>query len=114
MPSVYLFYQYITKKFKEENCGLWRENIVSIRKEDIVSAQIKNTGDLKRHYLDEFNKVEIDLSTNEVATSPLELDDETLTASASVLANMLLDFVRDNGSYDNLTPKNVFRKENKQ
>ena len=69
---------------------------------------------MKRHYLDEFNKVEIDLSTNEVAPSPLELDDETLTASASVLANMLLDFVRDNGSYDNLTPKNVFRKENKQ
>lgn len=69
---------------------------------------------MKRHYLDEFNKVEINLSTNEVATSPLELDDETLTLSASVLANMLLDFVRDNGSYDNLTPNNVFRKENKQ
>ena len=69
---------------------------------------------MKRHYLDKFNKVEIDLSTNEVATSPLELDDETLTASASVLANMLLDFVRDNNSYENLTPKNVFRKENKQ
>ena len=69
---------------------------------------------MKRHYLDEFNKVEIDVSTNEVATSPLELDDETLTSSASVLANMLLDFVRDNGSYDNLTPNNVFRKENKQ
>ena len=69
---------------------------------------------MKRHYLDEFNKVEIDLSTNEVATSPLELDDETLTASASVLANMLLDFVLDNNSYENLTPKNVFRKENKQ
>ena len=69
---------------------------------------------MKRHYLEEFNKVEIDLSTNEVATSPLELDDETLTASASVLANMLLDFVRDNNSYENLTPKNVFRKENKQ
>ena len=69
---------------------------------------------MKRHYLDEFNKVEINLSTNEVATSPLELDDETLIASASVLANMLLDFVRDNGSYDNLTAQNVFRKENKQ
>ena len=69
---------------------------------------------MKRHYLDEFNKVEIDLSSNEVATSPLELDDETLTASASVLANMLLDFVRDNNSYENLTPKNVFRKEKKQ
>ena len=69
---------------------------------------------MKRHYLDEFNKVEINLSTNEVATSPLELDDETLIASASVLANMLLDFARDNNSYENLTPKNVFRKENKQ
>ena len=69
---------------------------------------------MKRHYLEEFNKVEIDLSTNEVATSPLELDDETLTASALVLTNMLLDFVRDNNSYENLTPKNVFRKENKQ
>ena len=69
---------------------------------------------MKRHYLDEFNKVEINLSTNEVATSPLELDDGTLTASASVLANMLLDFVRDNNTYENLTPKNVFRKENKQ
>ena len=69
---------------------------------------------MKRYCLEEINKVEIDLSTNEVVTSPLELDDETLTASASVLANMLLDFVRDNNSYDNLTPKNVFRKENKQ
>ena len=69
---------------------------------------------MKRHYLDEFNKVEINLSTNKVAISPLELDDEALTASASVLANMLLDFVRDNNSYENLTPKNVFRKENKQ
>ena len=69
---------------------------------------------MKRHYLEEFNKVEIDLSTNEVATSPLELDDETLIASASVLANMLLDIVRDNNSYENLTPKNVFRKESKQ
>lgn len=69
---------------------------------------------MKRHYLEEFNKVEINLSTNEVATSPLELDDNTLTVSASVLANMLLGFVRDNDSYDNLTPKNVFKKENKQ
>ena len=69
---------------------------------------------MKRNYLEEFNKVEINLSTNEVATSPLELDDETLTVSASVLANMLLDFVRDNNSYENLTPKNVFRKENKK
>ena len=69
---------------------------------------------MKRHYLDEFNKVKIDLSTNEVVTSPLELDDETLTASSSVLANMLLDFVRVDSSYDNLIPKNVFKKENKQ
>ena len=69
---------------------------------------------MKQYYLEEFNKVEINLSTNEVATSPLELDDATLSASASVLAKMMLDFVRDNGSYDSLTAKNVFRKENKQ
>ena len=69
---------------------------------------------MKRHYLEEFNKVEINLSSNEVATSPLELDDKTLSTSASVLAKMMLDFVRDNNFYDNLTPKNVFRKENKQ
>ena len=69
---------------------------------------------MKRQELKYQNRVDIDLLTHEQQESPLELDDDTLNVSATVLANMLLDFVRDKGSYDSLTPKNVFRKENKQ
>ena len=69
---------------------------------------------MKRQELKYQNRVDIDLLTHEKQESPLELDDDALNISATVLANMLLDFVRDKGSYDNLTPNNVFRKENKQ
>lgn len=69
---------------------------------------------MKRQELKYQNRVDIDLLTHEKQESPLELDDDTLNISATVLANMLLDFVRDKGSYDSLTPNNVFRKENKQ
>ena len=67
-----------------------------------------------KNYDVEKNQIKIDLLNNTIKESPLELDDKTLSTSASVLAKMMLDFVRDNNSYDNLTPKNVFRKENKQ
>ena len=69
---------------------------------------------MKRQKLKYQNRVDIELLTHEKQESPLELDDDTLNVSATVLANMLLDFVRDKGSYDSLTPKNVFRKESKQ
>ena len=69
---------------------------------------------MKRQELKYQNRVDIDLLTHDKQESPLELDDDTLNVSATVLANMLLDFVRDKGSYDSLTPNNVFRKENKQ
>ena len=69
---------------------------------------------MKRQELKYQNRVDIDLLTLEKQESPLELDDDTLNVSATVLANMLLDFVRDKGSYDSLTPNNVFGKENKQ
>ena len=69
---------------------------------------------MKRQELKHQNRVDIDLLTHETRQTPLELDDDTLNVSATVLANMLLDFVRDKGSYDSLTPNNVFRKENKQ
>ena len=69
---------------------------------------------MKRQELKYQNRVDIDLLTHEKQESQLELDDDTLNISATVLANMLLDFVRDKGSYDSLTPNNVFRKENKQ
>ena len=69
---------------------------------------------MKRQELKYQNRVDIDFLTHEKQESPLELDDDTLNISATVLANMLLDFVRDKGSYDSLTPNNVFRKENKE
>ena len=39
------------------------------------------------------------------------LDDKTVDVSASVLANIMLDFIRVNDSNVKLTPKSVFRKE---
>ena len=64
-----------------------------------------------RNEREEINKVEIDLLTNEVVSSPLKIDEKILTVSASVLINKLLDFVRVNGSNKKLTPQNIFRKE---
>ena len=46
---------------------------------------------MKRHYLDEINKVEINLSTNETETSPFEADQSTILRAASILANKILD-----------------------
>ena len=69
---------------------------------------------MKRQELKYQNRVDIDLLTHEKQESPLELDDDTLNISATVLANMLLDFVKANGSCNNLTLNNVFRKENKE
>lgn len=61
----------------------------------------------------EENRVDIDLRTNRVRKSPLNLSDETLKVSATVLANKLLDYVRMRGTYENMTPEQVFRKEEK-
>ena len=71
------------------------------------------TGELKRQESKERNRVEINLLTHEKQQTQLFLDDETLGVSASVLANMMLDFVRVNGT-EKLTPKSVFKKEQKQ
>ena len=58
----------------------------------------------------QYNRVDVDLLTDKKQEAPLYLDDETLDASASVLANMILDFVRAIGT-ERLTPRNVFKKE---
>lgn len=68
---------------------------------------------MKRQESKERNRVEINLLTHEKQESPLFLGDETFDVSASVLANMILDFVRVNGT-DQLTPNNVFKKEQKK
>ncbi|MBR4761562.1 MAG: hypothetical protein IK086_02870 [Clostridia bacterium] len=65
---------------------------------------------MKQQETKQQNRVEINLLTHEKQESPLFLDDESFDVSASVLANMMLDFVRVNGA-DQLTPGNVFRKE---
>ena len=65
---------------------------------------------MKRQESNHRNRVEINLLTHEKQESPLFLDDETLDVSATVLANMMLDFVIANGM-ENLTPRNVFRRE---
>ena len=69
---------------------------------------------MKRQETNHQNRVEIDLLTHQKNESPLFLDDKTLDVSASVLANIMLDFIRANDSNAKLTPKSVFKKEQKQ
>ena len=66
---------------------------------------------MKRHYLEEFNKVEINLSTNETVNLPFEADKEQLTIAASILASKILDFANQGGDIKNLTPKDLFGKK---
>ena len=66
---------------------------------------------MKRHYLDEFNKVEINLSTNQTAISPFEADKELINKVSSILANKILDFANNGGDIKNITPKDIFGKK---
>ena len=66
---------------------------------------------MKRHYLEEFNKVEINLSTNQTETYPFEADKEQLTIAASILASKILDFASNGGDIKKLTPKTLFGKK---
>ena len=61
----------------------------------------------------EENRVDIDLRTNRVRKLPLNLSNEALNVSATMLANKLLDYVRKRGTYENMTPEQVFGKEEK-
>ena len=63
---------------------------------------------MKRHYLDEINKVEINLSTNETENFPFEADQELINKVASILANKILDFANNGGDIKNITPKTLF------
>ena len=66
---------------------------------------------MKRHYLEEFNKVEVNLSTNQTETYLFEADKEQLTIAASILASKILDFANQGGDIKNLTPKALFGKK---
>jgi uncharacterized iron-regulated protein len=63
---------------------------------------------LKRHYLDEINRVEINLYTNETENYPFEADQNTILRAASILANKILDFANQGGDIKNITPKTLF------
>ena len=66
---------------------------------------------MKRHYLDEINRVEINLSTNETENYPFEADQSTILRAASILANKILDFANQGGDIKNITPKDIFGKK---
>ena len=66
---------------------------------------------MKRHYLDEINKVEINLSTNQTEIYPFEANKEQLTIAANILTNKILDFANNGGDIKNLTPKDLFGKK---
>ena len=66
---------------------------------------------MKRHYLDEINKVEINLSTNETENYPFEADKELINKVSSILANKILDFANNGGDIKNITPKALFGKK---
>ncbi len=66
---------------------------------------------MKRHYLDEINRVEINLSTNETENYPFEADQSTILRAASILANKILDFANNGGDIKNITPKDIFGKK---
>ena len=54
------------------------------------------------------NIVEINLATNEVKESKLNLSKEQLNLSATILANRLLDLVNSGISTQEITPKMIF------
>ena len=59
------------------------------------------------------NTVEVDLLTGQTEKGRLNLPKERLEASASILANRLLDFVKCGGSTEELTPEKVFGRREK-
>lgn len=66
---------------------------------------------MKRHYLDEINKMEINLSTNQTEMFPFEANKEQLTIAANILTSKILDFANQGGDIKNLTPKTLFGKK---
>ncbi|MCH5158898.1 MAG: hypothetical protein J1F33_06855 [Clostridiales bacterium] len=56
------------------------------------------------------NYVGVNLTTNQTTQGELNIPDDKLQASAKILANILLDYVRNGGSTNHLTLEKVFGK----
>ena len=60
------------------------------------------------------NCVKVDLQTKQTTYGELNLPDEKLKASAKILANILLDYMKSGGDINDLTPSEVFGQRRKQ
>ena len=56
----------------------------------------------------EDNCVEVNLITGETVFGRLNLPKDRIEASAKILADILIDFVKRGGSVSDITPQNVF------
>ena len=56
------------------------------------------------------NTLIVDLDTNNTTFGELNLSNETIDTSATILANLLLDFIKKGNRLDELTPNSVFGK----
>ena len=54
------------------------------------------------------NTVEITFATGEIEKGRLDLPKERIKTSAKILADILLDYARNGGNMDDLTPESVF------
>lgn len=54
------------------------------------------------------NTVEITFATGEIEKGRLDLPKERIQTSAKILADILLDYARNGGNMDDLTPESVF------
>lgn len=54
------------------------------------------------------NTVEITFATGESEKGRLDLPKERIQTSAKILADILLDYARNGGNMDDLTPESVF------
>ncbi len=50
----------------------------------------------------------MNLISGAIDKTPCDLSQEQINKSANILANVLIDFVKNGGSLKDLTPKNVF------
>ena len=56
------------------------------------------------------NYVGVNLQTNQTTHGELNIPDDKINASAKILANILLDFVRNGGSTTDIAPEKVLGK----
>ena len=68
---------------------------LAVQKERIIKHQEKNV-------------VTVDLITGAISKMPCALSQEQINKSATILANVIIDFIRNGGNVKDVTPQNVF------